>query len=108
MDLFVLPSLNEGMGRALVEAMAAGRPVIASRVGGVPAIVHDRQNGLLVPPGDPAALANAIEELLRRPDWARELGAAGRKTIDLRFGAREMVRAVEAVYDEALAERGLA
>jgi glycosyltransferase involved in cell wall biosynthesis len=108
MDLFVLPSLNEGMGRALVEAMAAGRPVIASRVGGVPAIVHNRQNGLLVPPGDPAALANAIEELLRRPDWARELGAAGRKTIDLRFGAREMVRAVEAVYDEALAERGLA
>jgi glycosyltransferase involved in cell wall biosynthesis len=108
MDLFVLPSLNEGMGRALVEAMAAGRPVVASRVGGVPAIVHDRQNGLLVPPGDPAVLANTIEELLRRPDWARELGSAGRKTIDLRFGAREMVRAVEAVYDECLAERGVA
>jgi glycosyltransferase involved in cell wall biosynthesis len=108
MNLFVLPSLNEGMGRALVEAMAAGRPVIASRVGGVPAIVQDRHNGLLVPAGDPVALANALDELLRRPDWARELGSAARKTIDLRFGAREMVRAVEAVYDEALAERGVA
>jgi glycosyltransferase involved in cell wall biosynthesis len=105
MDVFVLPSLNEGMGRALVEAMAAGRPVVASRVGGVPAVVQDRHNGLLVPAGNPGALAAAIGELLRRPDWARELGSAARKAIDIRFGTRAMVRGVEAVYDAALAER---
>jgi glycosyltransferase involved in cell wall biosynthesis len=102
MDLFVLPSLNEGMGRALVEAMAAGRPVIATRVGGIPAIVQDRYNGLLVPPGDPVALAFAIEELLRRPDWAKELGAAARESIGERFGIASMIRAVEAVYERAL------
>lgn len=107
MDLFVLPSFNEGMGRALVEAMAAGRPVIASRVGGIPAFVKDRRNGLLVPPGDPAALASAIAELLSRPDWAKELGAAASQSIGARFGIPAMVHAVEAVYEEVLRERGV-
>lgn len=107
MDIFVLPSLNEGMGRALIEAMAAGRPVIASRVGGVPAIVEDRRTGLLVPPGDPAALVAAIDELLRRPDWAKELGEAAGKSIGERFGVPAMVRAVEALYEEALREAGV-
>jgi glycosyltransferase involved in cell wall biosynthesis len=107
MDLFVLPSLNEGMGRALVEAMAAGRPVIATRVGGIPAFVKDRQNGLLVPPGDPAALASAIAELVSRPDWAKELGAAASHSIGARFGIPAMVHAVEAVYEEALRETGV-
>ncbi len=66
MDLFVLPSLNEGMGRALVEAMAAGLPVIASRVGGIPAVISHEQTGLLVPPGNADALADAIRRLLDR------------------------------------------
>ncbi len=101
MDIFVQPSLNEGMGRALIEAMAAGRPVVASRVGGIPAIVQDRKTGLLVTPDDPAALARAIEELLRKPDWAKELGAAARASIGERFGEAAMVRAIEAVYDQA-------
>jgi glycosyltransferase involved in cell wall biosynthesis len=103
MDVFVLPSLNEGMGRALVEAMAAGRPVVATRVGGVPALIQHRRNGLLVPPGNAVALANALDELLRKPDWAQELGAAASASIDDRFGADEMVQAVDAVYEEALA-----
>jgi len=107
MDLFVIPSLNEGMCRALVEAMAAGRPVIATRVGGIPAIVKDRQNGLLVPPGDPAALASAMAELLNRPDWAKELGASASQSIGARFGIPAMVHAVEAVYEEALRETGV-
>lgn len=106
MDLFVLPSLNEGMGRALVEAMAAGRPVVASRVGGVPAIIQDRVTGVLVPPGDPAALAGTLDELLRRPDQARALGAAAALAIGERFGTEAMARAVEQVYEEALQERG--
>ncbi|WP_447972458.1 glycosyltransferase family 4 protein [Nitrospira sp. Kam-Ns4a] len=104
MDLFVLPSLNEGMGRALVEAMAAGRPVIASRVGGVPAIVEDGRTGRLVPPGDPAALAAALDDLLRHPDRARALGEAAARAIGERFGAAAMARAVEQVYEEALKE----
>lgn len=102
MDLFVLPSLNEGMGRALIEAMAAARPVIASRVGGVPAIVEHGVTGLLVPPGDPAALAEAIGGLLRDPGRARMLGAAAALAIGERFGSTAMVRAVERVYEQAL------
>src|SRR6185436_8521150 len=102
MDLFVLPSLNEGMGRALIEAMAAGLPVVASRVGGVPAIVQDRRTGLLVPPGDAVALAGALDELLRRPDWARELGDAGGRSIGERFSSAAMVKAIETVYDTVL------
>ena len=104
MDLFVLPSLNEGMGRALIEAMAAGRPVIATRVGGIPAIVKDRRNGLLVPPGDASSLVAAIAELIQRPAWAKGLGAAASESIGARFGVTAMVRAVEGVYDAALRE----
>lgn len=104
MDLFVLPSLNEGMGRVLIEAMAAGLPVVASRVGGVPAIVEDRRTGLLVPAGDAVALASALEELVQNPVWAQALGAAASRSIDERFGADAMVRAIESVYDRALAD----
>ena len=106
MDVFVLPSLNEGMGRALVEAMAAGRPVVATRVGGIPAIIEDRATGLLVPPQDSDALAGALAELLRDPARAKELGTAGSAAIGKRFGATDMVRAIEAVYAQALRETG--
>jgi glycosyltransferase involved in cell wall biosynthesis len=105
MDVFVLPSLNEGMGRALIEAMAAARPVVASGVGGVPGIIQDRQNGRLVPPEDADSLAAAIAELFDRPTIAKELGTAARKSIDVSFGVRAMVMAIEAVYDAALAAR---
>ncbi len=101
MNIYVQPSLNEGMGRALIEAMAAGRPVVASRVGGMPAVVQDRESGLLVPPNDPEALARAIDELLRKPDWARELGVAAQTRIGERFSHDAMVRAIESVYEQA-------
>ncbi len=104
MDLFVLPSLNEGMGRALVEAMAAGLPVIASRVGGVPALIEHGRTGLLVPPGDPDALAEAIRQVLDRPDWARRMGQAASQRIGRTFEAAAMVRAIEHVYAQALGE----
>lgn len=106
MDLFVLPSLNEGMGRALIEAMAAGLPVVASRVGGIRSLVEDRRNGLLVPPGDAAALASALAELVTRPDWAEELGAAAARRIGESFGTAAMVKTIESVYDRVLAEGG--
>jgi D-inositol-3-phosphate glycosyltransferase len=69
--------------------------------------VEHRKTGLLVAAGDPNALAEAIAELLSNPAWSRELGEAARKRIDLSFGVRAMVRAVEAVYHDALSERGV-
>ena len=106
MDLFIMPSLNEGMGRALIEAMAAGRPVIATKVGGIPAIIEHQRTGLLVQPEDATALAAAMTELLRRPAWAMELGAAASESIGAKFGVAPMIQAVEAVYDEALRVTG--
>lgn len=106
MDLFVLPSLNEGMGRALVEAMAAGLPVIATKVGGVPALIDHDRTGLLVPPADSAALADALRLLLRRPEEAERLGRAAQAAITERFSADSMVQALERLYQETLVEVG--
>ena len=105
-DLFVLPSSNEGMGRALIEAMAAGLPVIATKVGGIPALVNHGVNGLLVPSGDAQALADALRSILEHPDMARKLGEAARQSIGARFGASNMVRAIETLYEETLREAG--
>lgn len=104
MDLFVLPSLNEGMGRALVEAMAAGLPVIATKVGGVPALIDHDRTGLLVPPADSAALADAVRFLLRHPEEAERLGRAAQASITERFSADSMVQALERLYQETLTE----
>jgi glycosyltransferase involved in cell wall biosynthesis len=102
MDLFVLPSLNEGMGRALIEAMAAGLPVIASRVGGIPAVISHERTGLLVPPRDADALAEALRRLLDRPEWAKQLGVAASHSVDSRYGSASMVHAIESIFAEAL------
>jgi len=102
MDLFVLPSLNEGMGRALIEAMAAGLPVIASRVGGIPAVISHEHTGLLVPSGDAGALAEALRRFLDRPEWAKQLGAAASRSVDSRYGSVSMVHAIESIFAEAL------
>lgn len=85
MDVFVLPSLNEGMPMSLLEAMALGRPVVASAAGGIPEVVSHRVNGLLAPPGDEPALAAACAELLRNRDLAMALGARARKTVEEGF-----------------------
>jgi glycosyltransferase involved in cell wall biosynthesis len=103
LDIFVLPSLNEGMGRVLVEAMAAGRPVIASNVGGIPDLVYQGKNGLLVPPADPKALAREVEFLISNPDKRREMGDKGRE-IAMRFGTDSMVKKIDQLYLELLRE----
>jgi glycosyltransferase involved in cell wall biosynthesis len=102
MDCFVFPSLNEGMGRALIEAMAAGLPVVASRVGGIPAIVRHEENGLLVEAGDGRALSEALRRILGDPQLADRLGRNASRTIGDAFGVQAMVDAVESVYRRAL------
>ncbi len=96
-DIFVLPSLNEGMGRVLVEAMAAGKPVIASRVGGIPDLVQHGKNGLLVPPGDEKALAACIRFLIENPEEAEIMGKSGREFCH-QFSVEAMVEKIDHLY----------
>ncbi len=97
-DVVVMPSLQEGLGVAVLEALAAARPVIASRVGGLPEVLGEGAAGVLVPPGDGAALAAAIDGLLRDPARARALGAAGRERVRSRFSMATMAEATLALY----------
>jgi glycosyltransferase involved in cell wall biosynthesis len=103
-DVFVLASRAEGLGVAALEAMACGRPVVASRVGGLAEAVVDGGTGLLVPPGDPGALAAALRRLHDDPALRARLGAAGPRRLSMGFGAEQMVAAYDALYREVLAE----
>jgi glycosyltransferase involved in cell wall biosynthesis len=101
MDVFVLPSINEGMGRVLVMAMALGKPIVATRVGGVAELLGDGEAGLLVPPRDPAALAEATTTLLRDATRASALAEAGRRRAP-RYSAEAMLGALAKVYHEVI------
>jgi glycogen(starch) synthase len=96
-DLLVLATRYEELPSVLVEGMAAGLPVVASRVGGIPALIDDDVNGLLVPPGDVGALATAITRLLTEPDTAARLSAAARQTAQ-RYAWPALARQVAAIY----------
>lgn len=102
MDLVVLPSLNEGMGRVLLEAQAMGKPVIGTRVGGIPEVIQEGETGLVVPPQDSKALAEAILALLKDPDRRRKMGEAAKRWVSQKFGVDEMVRQIEKIYEEIL------
>lgn len=104
-DVFVLPSRAEGLGVAALEAMAAGRAVVASAVGGLAEAVVDGRSGLLVPPGDAVALAAALEQLLREPALRARLAAGGPARVAEGFLAEQMVAAYERLYREVLAGR---
>lgn len=95
-DLLVLPSFAEGVPVVLMEAMASAIPVVASRIAGIPELVQDGENGLLIPPGDVAALITAMDRLLADPDLRRRLGTAGRATVEAEFNqmteARRLAR----------------
>lgn len=95
------PSLREGYGMACLEAMAYGKPVVASAVGGLRDLVVDGETGLLVPPGDPAALRAALERLLGDPELRRRLGAAARERARTRFSWDAAVAATLAAYEDA-------
>ena len=100
-DLLALPSLNEGMGRVVVEAMAAGKPVVASNVGGIPDLVVHGQTGFLVPPADEDALAGAIAHLLNDPEQRKKMGVMGRLHSH-RFSLAAMIEKLDAIYEDLI------
>lgn len=104
-DLLVLPSHYEPFGRVLIEAMAAGKPVIGTRVGGIPEIIDDGVTGLLVPPHSPEELAQAIIKILQDPEMARRMGEAGRKRAQELFSVERYVAEIEKIYEELLTEK---
>ncbi len=104
-DVFVHVPLWEGLGVAVIEALAAGRPIIASRVGGLPELIEDRHTGLLIPPQAPDALAAAVAQLVHNPTLAASLGRAGQHRAQTHFDVQAMARANAVLYDELLAPR---
>jgi glycosyltransferase involved in cell wall biosynthesis len=101
----VMPSLNEALSNVLLESMAAGAPVVATRVGGTPEALLDGSTGLLVPPGDAGAIAAGVSRLLDDRELAARLGGAARSLIADRFSVERMVRSTEQLYAELLARK---
>lgn len=104
-SVFLLPSLVEGMSMALLEAMAASRPIVATRVGGNIDLIQDGENGLLVSPGEPEEMARAALRLLRNPQWARQLGQSARTAAMKHHSADGMVQELKGIYEDLLARR---
>lgn len=99
LDIFVMSSRWEGLGLSIIEAMLAGKPVVASNVDGIPEVVLDQETGILIPPGAPKALADAICTLLDSPEKRREMGERGRQRAIRDFSIDRMVRNFEELYD---------
>jgi glycosyltransferase involved in cell wall biosynthesis len=105
-DVFVLPTLTEALPTVLAEAMAAKLPIIASRVGGVPEMLTDGQNGCLVEPKDVEGLARACIDLLANPEKRTAMGAEGWKIVNQKFNIEKQVDQLEALYLEQLHAHG--
>jgi glycosyltransferase involved in cell wall biosynthesis len=102
LDVVVLTSRNEGTPVALIEALAAARPVVATDVGGVRAVVIDGATGLLAPAGDAPTIAAKIESVLASPTLGRRLGTAGRDHVVANFGAARLIDDIRALYKDLL------
>ena len=107
-DVLLIPSLYEGLPYTLLEAMALGAPIVASRVGGLAEVLQDGITALLTPPGDPAAIAHAIAELHRRPEYRRQLGENAQRLQRTVYSIGEMSARYQALYQSvsAVAQRG--
>ena len=104
-DVFVMPSLQEGLGLSVMEAQACGLPVVASEVGGLPSLISHGKTGLLVPSQNSAALAEAILELLNDRNKALALGKAAREFIELNFSSQAMVEKTAEIYEQLVGSR---
>ncbi len=104
-DVFAFPSFMEASPNAVLEAMAAGLPVVAARAGGIPEMIEHECNGLLVPPGDDRALAAGLLRVMKRPHLAARLGGAARQTVVSRFSFDRMVDEFQQLYFDELAAR---
>jgi starch synthase len=102
--VFCCPSVYEPFGLINLEAMACETPVVASAVGGILEVVEDGGTGLLVPPADPAALADALGRVLADPARARAMGQAGRRRVEAQFSWASVAERTEQVYADAIAE----
>lgn len=105
MDVFVLPSVQEGLGLSAMEAMASGVPVIGSNVGGIYSLIKDGQTGLLVPPQDPASLAAAVLRLLKDRAFALKMARAANELIKEKFSLEQMAKKIEMVYKEVISDK---
>lgn len=105
LDIFALPSLWEGLGRALTEAMIMGVPVVATSVNGIPELVSHRTTGMLSPPGNPRALAENILWLLDHPEEARHMSGAAKKRVVPAFSAERMIEETDALYQRLLGQK---
>ena len=97
-DIFVMSSVTEGLGTSLLDAMAAGKPIVATNTGGIPEVVVDGETGLLVPPRDHEAMADAIVRLMKEPDLRARMAAAGLARVRKHFSAERMVEQTLRVY----------
>lgn len=104
-SMFILSSLTEGVSISLLEAMAIGLPVVATRVGGNVEVVLDAQTGILVNPADPAGIAQAILQLAQNADLSRRMGRAGRRRVEQTFDVRRMVQSYEQRYQGLLSRK---
>jgi len=102
LDLVALTSANEGLPVSLIEGMAAGRPVVATRVGGVPDLVEDGVTGYLTPSGDPASVAEAVAMLLADPQRRQMMGQAGKERVYPTFGAERLLENIDRLYTDLL------
>jgi glycosyltransferase involved in cell wall biosynthesis len=101
-NIFVLPSLSEGLSSAILTAMAASLPVVATNVGGIPELICQGENGILVPPGDPISLAEAIQSLAEAPDQCFQMGQLGRARVEERFTIERKIVETEALCSSFL------
>jgi glycosyltransferase involved in cell wall biosynthesis len=107
LDLFVLPSLWEGFSLALLEAMAMGLPVIATRVGGAEEVITSGQNGFLISPGDPKALADSIQEAITHRNRFQQMARRGQETVRVHFSKERHLTLLQDLYQEVLTAKGI-